>query len=109
MFLRIFSIVLLALGLSLIALGGYTSYQAGLGSEKVSAAETQAEEEGRPTLGPIRRRAHMEASQSAQQKIGAENQKIALSELNATWLYGGGIALFLIGIASFLCSRPRST
>ena len=55
---------------------------------------------GRPVLGPVRRRVHTATAESTQERIGAAQQKVALSQLNGYWLYGIGTLLFLIGLTS---------
>lgn len=99
--------LLLIVGVSVFSFGSHVSRQASQGQEKVAAAEQKMQEHDRPTLGPARRHAKKDTSETAQRKIDAAEQKIVQSRVTANWLHGTGIALFVIGMGCLISSHKK--
>jgi hypothetical protein len=103
---KILSVALILAGVGIFLFGNHTVDEAAEGEMQISQAESQGNP--RPTLGPVRRHARHEAAEAKQEKIGQEQQRVALFQLNGRWLQGAGALLFIVGIVCF-CRSSKST
>ena len=94
-------------GAALFLYGNHMANLAAIGQVRLSEAES-GQRERRPTVGPVRRHAHEEQNQAAQQRIGAAGEHIVETMISANWLRGSGIVLFIAGASLLLFSRKRS-
>ncbi len=89
-------------GIGIIIFGNQVSNEAANGEARVSQAEANEQGQGRPIIGPIRRRARAQASENAQANISAAEQRIGQSQVTANWLHGVGIVIFALGVGSLI-------
>lgn len=96
------SIILLVLGVGTFVFGSYMSYEAGQKGNKISQAEENVEGRRKPLVGPVRKSVSARTTETAEEKIGEEKQKLGQSQVTANWLQGTGIVLFVLGLGYFL-------
>lgn len=101
----IISIAMSVLGVSLFAYGSYMSSKAAFDKGRITQAE--ATNQRRPTLGPIRRIVRTRQAEATQKMLSQSGQKVAASQVTASWLRGIGAAIFIIGIGTLIFYRKK--
>ncbi len=99
---KIFSSVLLILGLFVFGYGSYLSNENGPKEERLSQAEENMQGQRRPIIGPIRRNVRAQQAQSKESAIDSGREQIGQSQITIQWFHGVGIALFVIGAIGFI-------
>ncbi len=104
---KMFSVLLMVIGIGVFAFGSYMAERAEMGQMGVSQAEQEVDEEGRPIFGPVRRGIRSEEEQNARQKIGQTEQTVVQSQITAGWLRGTGAVIFITGVGFFIFNLPQ--
>ena len=103
---KMISFIVSMLGIALFVYGSNISEKISFQEGRITQAESSSQQ-GRPTIGPVRRAVKNEEKQNQQQMLSQKSEQAAVAQIKATWLQGIGAALFIIGIGAFFFGHKK--
>lgn len=103
---KMVSFMISMVGIALFVYGSSISEKTSFQEGRITQAESN-NQQGRPTIGPVRRAVKNEQRQNQQEMLSQKSEQVAVLQNKAVWLQGIGTVLFIIGMGGFFFGHKK--